>query len=116
MLTKKNQRLLKKCLDHWYENLMMLQLNFLSENEILNEDISVKGRDCAFCREYHQAFNENPSIEGCEGCPISEKTEQTTCDDTPYGDAHFYIEWNTSYEAMFQAIADEINFLESLKD
>lgn len=115
MLTKKNEKLLKKCLDHWYENLMMLQLNFLSDHEFLDENISIKGRDCAFCNAYHQVHTPNGKI-GCVGCPIMEKTGNGACCDTPYGDVSDAFALKVSYEDMFKAITDEINFLESLKD
>lgn len=111
MLSKKNQNLLKKCLDHWYENLMMLQLNHLSDYEPLHEEISLRGSDCAFCQEYHNVTGKSV----CLKCPIKKKTGQTTCDGTPYYNIRSVLEYGY-YEVLFKAIADEINFLESLKD
>jgi hypothetical protein len=52
-LTKKNQRLKKKCITHWHENLMLLQLNHLSSKEVYPiTDIRLGGDECPFCNAY----------------------------------------------------------------
>lgn len=43
---------------------------------------SIKAKDCALC----EAFN-SEGWGGCEGCPVSAKTGQQSCDGSPYDDA-----------------------------
>ena len=56
MLTKSQEKLKQKCIDHWFENLMMLQLNYLSGHEDLDEDVYVTGDGCPFCQHFFDSF------------------------------------------------------------
>lgn len=109
MLSKKNQKLLKECIDHWFENLMMLQLNHLSKHDNLTDDVHIYGDYCAFCYEYW-----NVDKMTCDGCPISERTGEQDCHGSPYYEVRkFYC---GSYEDLYKAIANQLNFLMSLEE
>lgn len=84
---------------------MMLQLNEISGNPFLWEDVNVGDKDCAFCREY---FNGS-----CRECPIVEVSGAIHCYKTPYEDIR-YFRWMWNYEDSFNAISEEINFFISL--
>jgi hypothetical protein len=114
-LSKKNLKLLEKCLKKWYENLMILQLNYLSKsfNLDLFDDVRLTWNSCAFCLEYIK-FDR---ITNCKGCPIYKAVEHLYCCYTPYNRVCELNRVNNhNYKEIFKAISDEINFLESLKD
>lgn len=73
-------------------------------------DILIDASDCPLC----DLFNG----EGvCDGCPVSERTGQTACDDTPYYDAYDAyrkIIGNMSLPPFRKAAKAEVEFLKSL--
>ena len=112
MLSKKNQKLLKECVEHWFENLMMLQLNYLSNEKFLTENICTNSSGCSFCKT-HLDYGD------CTGCPIKQKSGMNGCLDTPYVEVYHcnnrvYHNRDQEYTDYFKAIAGEINFLISL--
>ena len=114
MLSKKNEQLKKKCVEHWFENLMLLQLNHYSnldnDKKIeLRTDISFNSKDCSFCKEYA-----NLAVSCCEGCPIMSRTGSDECNDTPYYRARADVLDGLDYGRCFRSMSQEINFLMSL--
>ena len=120
MLTKSQEKLKQKCIDHWFENLMMLQLNYLSGHEDLGEDVYVTGDGCPFCQRYgeEQRIDEQFDWTGCNGCPISEMTKEEDCGGTPWYDVHYFFDSfgvpRSVYKNLFKAIGKEIDFLIAL--
>ena len=106
-MTKKNKRLKKKCIKHWHEILMLIQLNHLSRQPLLI-DTSFGAGACAFCREYLI------KMDSCDKCPIQMVTGRMGCLWTPYYDVQACRENQCTYKELFKAVTDEINFLESL--
>jgi hypothetical protein len=105
-------KLQKKVLDHWHENLMILQLNFLSRQK-LTRDIHTDILSCPFCLEYYS--------KSCKECPIYLKSGEICCRETPYVRVLKALRISqaekpklSSYQQLFNAIAEEINFLETL--
>lgn len=114
MFDKKDEKLRKKCVDHWFENLMLLQLNHYS-NSPLTQQIKHQGGECAFCKVYQTVGS---SIEStCSGCPIMLKTGSRFCEDTSWVKINkmmISVITRYSYEKYFACFAAEIDFLLSL--
>jgi hypothetical protein len=64
--------------------------------------------DCPLCREFHPRFFIGK--DGCEGCPVREKTGLNYCAGSPHED---YIDSDTDDEAQ-EFIRAELDFLRSL--
>ena len=106
-LTKKA---IKQSIVHWQENLMILQLNYLSKEE-LQEDIRIMGGDCPLCKLF----------DVCTDCPICKSSGCFHCYCTPWEEVRGLLQYSfaaystkTYYEKLFKAISNEINFLEGL--
>jgi hypothetical protein len=119
MLSKKDERLRKKCVEHWQENLMMLQLNYYSKVESLGYDIDIFCDSCAFCKVYGGSNR-------CRGCPIQIKAGGAGCAATPWldiADNHiddyyrgngYDIDFNNTFNDTFVNMGRMIDFLLSL--
>lgn len=79
-----NHQALLDSIEHWWQNLDMLILNYLSGGE-LDADIRIYSRDCALCGLYIE-------VQGCcEGCPVRLDTGLGGCCGTPWKDVeHWY--------------------------
>jgi hypothetical protein len=103
----------KKCVEHWFKNLMLLQLNHYS-GSTLTYQINHQGNECAFCAKYQTKHKAS-----CLDCPIYEKTDNRFCLDTPWRKINTMMAGSLytakySYEEFFAAFAAEIDFLLSL--
>jgi hypothetical protein len=110
MLSEKDEKLRKQCVDHWFENLMLLQLNHYSDWS-LRFQINHQSSSCSFCNEYQK------SGEGCTNCPIKLKTCHSYCISTPWikiNKKMVYLMADVTYEMLFDAFGEEIDFLLSL--
>ena len=113
-LSKKNQALKKKCVDHWHEILMLLMLNHLSKSGRLEDDIEIGSTVCPFCKKYLKDSQVNGIECACTGCPIATRTGKPLCYYTPWLAVKNLFYNYTTYKKFFKAITNEINFLESL--
>lgn len=106
---EKDILLLDKCIDHWYENLMILQLNKLSGHFHLTEHYNITSDACACCQRYRNNY--------CANCPISNKVGEDDCCGTPYQIIIQEI-WKPfiNYKFLFKATCNQLNFLIELKE
>jgi hypothetical protein len=102
---------IEKSIEHWQENLSLLQLNYLSDEKDLTLDISYMGDSCPLCNGFSM----------CCDCPIFKKTGTYFCTLTPWTEIRGLIQYCRSeysrkdyYKKLFKAFSKEINFLESL--
>lgn len=99
---------IKDSIEHWHENLMMLQLNKLSRS-CLVQDILIYANDCALC--YLYLVNEG----SCIDCPLSKIGQRCDRGDDVWSKAKLAI-LHLNFEKKFEATANMINVLESLLD
>ncbi len=101
-----NKQARRKCVNHWKRMLKLTVEDIKAWREVPDGD------NCAFCELYLEL--------GCEGCPISQKTGEVRCGNTPYKGAHtWYISINqgqsTNLKSFYKAVQKEIDFLEALE-
>ena len=112
--TKTDIILLEESIEHWFENLMMLQLNNFSKHNLIG-DVFIYGDDCPLCHEYY--FDSD-----CEKCPIAEKVNAIGCRKTHWLKVknlyvhNLYVLNDNDYEKLFEAITNQLNFLIELKE
>lgn len=108
---KQRTEAIKASIEHWYENLMMLQLNYLSEQD-LNENIYILGDNCALCTVCSESH--------CFYCPLSITGQKCNDKDSAWYWVYRELELNNlyviKYKNLFKAITNMINTLESLLD
>lgn len=112
--TEKQIKAINASIEHWHENLMILQLNYLSGEE-LNKDFGMLGCDCALCTLHFK--------KGCYYCPL-----HITGNDCNYYDSawrmifdqlnsmNIFNSVKEDYHCLFKATANMINTLEGLLD
>jgi len=131
-MTKYQKKLHKEVVEHWYQNLDILILNYLSGNNLFNY-ISIGSSSCPFCgvyNVYNISMYDDYDCDGCVGCPIYLITKERYCRATPhvkieklYKETNIYnpmLHYNKKlrknmYYRLYRAISKEINFLLSLK-
>ncbi len=75
---------------------------------LLKNEVEYSATDCALCKEYKSDF--------CPGCPISDDTEKSLCNGTPYDDAYTAVEdreYGWPYEKRH--IQAEVDYLKELR-
>ena len=85
IMNKKTLIALNKSIDHWFENLQILILNYLS-NFDLNLDIDISAESCPLCKLFNNDYNHS-----CEKCPISNNGINRFCHGTPYSDVDRWL-------------------------
>jgi len=99
---------LEESIEHWER--------LVSGNRLPNENIGIN--DCALCRAYLY----NSSVKACVGCPVSETTGKTHCENTPYNlvmkikAEMFFIPYSVFLDTkeFKEAAKKELEFLKSL--
>lgn len=67
----------------------------------------VGSNDCALCLNYFK--------QGCNGCPVSQKTGATLCRKTPYAETQRH-KYNLNSPEFKEAAKEELEFLKSLRN
>jgi hypothetical protein len=130
-MNKETAQALEKSIEHWYENLQMLELNYLSGYN-LGFDIYTESGKCALCGLFAHKNLQNISVKNiCTGCPVAKRIPKRSgmikcpCAYTPYQAVVVWHYWRHPfyfdpdrkkvYDEGFKLISDELEFLISLR-
>lgn len=105
--TKEEIKAIKLSLEHWYENLMMLQLNKLSNNDPIY-GVYKSASFCALCDLYLET-------DECECCPLFTIGQYCGGYDSAWYKASYAIN-NLDFKNKIKETCNMINVLESLLD
>lgn len=109
---------LDKSIEHWWENLTMLQLNKLSGSRDLTENIYIRDVDCACCM-YDEKISKD-AISFCEKCIIAIETQENDCEGTPYYKVKGWVEGSfdikPSYTEGYKVISEQLECLIKIRE
>lgn len=99
---------LERSIIHWEYNLVIVKESL--GKTLLGTDFSMSTYGCALCNEYAASC--------CSGCPVSEKSGDTACSNTPYEalyKATHRVANPKITKEIIRLVKDEVDFLKSLR-
>jgi hypothetical protein len=70
--------------------------------------------NCSLCQIFHTLYRDDADSASCSGCPVFERTGETFCDGTPYGDYINAFDLGAGPGEIDRLAQAELDFLRSL--